>query len=212
MNVCVCLQGETKVLKLKNLRPQDFANYTCQVSVRNVCDIPDSSVTFRLTNSTSEFSNTHTLVFAAVVSFVLLLSFYFAHFYYRNKMTWGWSLFLRLADSGKLLENLSFLLKRFFSPWLCVDLSGLIYLSLITSSLFPLVIHFSSAFSRSLSVSAVETFSSEQHRNSHVYLWSCWSLHWFVSQVFLLFWSKRHYHCAVLYWEISQLTGCCCCC
>ncbi|XP_065152190.1 MAM domain-containing glycosylphosphatidylinositol anchor protein 1 isoform X1 [Paramisgurnus dabryanus] len=46
-------QGETKVLKLKNLRPQDFANYTCQVSVRNVCDIPDSSVTFRLTNATT---------------------------------------------------------------------------------------------------------------------------------------------------------------
>ncbi|TRZ03551.1 hypothetical protein DNTS_021097, partial [Danionella cerebrum] len=45
-------QGETKVLKLKNLRPQDFANYTCQVSVRNVCDIPDTSVTFRLTNTT----------------------------------------------------------------------------------------------------------------------------------------------------------------
>ncbi|XP_016101719.1 MAM domain-containing glycosylphosphatidylinositol anchor protein 1-like [Sinocyclocheilus grahami] len=46
-------QGETKVLKLKNLRPQDFANYTCQVSVRNVCDIQDSSVTFRLTNTTT---------------------------------------------------------------------------------------------------------------------------------------------------------------
>ncbi|KAI1895183.1 hypothetical protein AGOR_G00103670 [Albula goreensis] len=46
-------QGETKVLKLKNLRPQDFANYTCQVSVRNVCDIPDSSVTFLLTTATS---------------------------------------------------------------------------------------------------------------------------------------------------------------
>ncbi|XP_073690672.1 MAM domain-containing glycosylphosphatidylinositol anchor protein 1 [Garra rufa] len=46
-------QGETKVLKLKNLRPQDFANYTCQVSVRNVCDISDSSVTFRLTNTTT---------------------------------------------------------------------------------------------------------------------------------------------------------------
>ncbi|XP_026120682.1 MAM domain-containing glycosylphosphatidylinositol anchor protein 1-like [Carassius auratus] len=53
MCVCVCLQGETKVLKLKNLRPQDFANYTCQVSVRNVCDIADSSVTFRLTNTTT---------------------------------------------------------------------------------------------------------------------------------------------------------------
>ncbi|TST98577.1 MAM domain-containing glycosylphosphatidylinositol anchor protein 1 [Bagarius yarrelli] len=46
-------QGETKVLKLKNLRPQDFANYTCQVSVRNVCDIPDTSITFRLTNATT---------------------------------------------------------------------------------------------------------------------------------------------------------------
>ncbi|XP_051780673.1 MAM domain-containing glycosylphosphatidylinositol anchor protein 1 [Erpetoichthys calabaricus] len=46
-------QGETKVLKLKNLRPQDFANYTCQVSVRNVCNIPDKSVTFQLTNATS---------------------------------------------------------------------------------------------------------------------------------------------------------------
>ncbi|XP_075454900.1 MAM domain-containing glycosylphosphatidylinositol anchor protein 1 isoform X2 [Ascaphus truei] len=45
-------QGETKVLKLKNLRPQDYANYTCQVSVRNVCGIPDKSITFRLTNRT----------------------------------------------------------------------------------------------------------------------------------------------------------------
>lgn len=47
-------QGETKVLKLKNLRPKDFANYTCEVTVRNVCDIPESSVTFRLTNATSK--------------------------------------------------------------------------------------------------------------------------------------------------------------
>ncbi|MGH0156743.1 UNVERIFIED_CONTAM: hypothetical protein FKN15_063206 [Acipenser sinensis] len=46
-------QGETNVLKLKNLRPQDFANYTCQVSVRNVCNIPDKSITFQLTNATS---------------------------------------------------------------------------------------------------------------------------------------------------------------
>ncbi|XP_040286715.1 MAM domain-containing glycosylphosphatidylinositol anchor protein 1 isoform X3 [Bufo bufo] len=46
-------QGETKVLKLKNLRPQDYANYTCQVSVRNVCGIPDKSITFRLTNKTA---------------------------------------------------------------------------------------------------------------------------------------------------------------
>ncbi|XP_012723466.2 MAM domain-containing glycosylphosphatidylinositol anchor protein 1 isoform X1 [Fundulus heteroclitus] len=46
-------QGETKVLKLKNLRPKDFADYTCQVSVRNVCNIEDKSVTFRLTNATA---------------------------------------------------------------------------------------------------------------------------------------------------------------
>ncbi|XP_029448766.1 MAM domain-containing glycosylphosphatidylinositol anchor protein 1 isoform X1 [Rhinatrema bivittatum] len=45
-------QGETKVLKVKNLRPQDYASYTCQVSVRNVCGIPDKSVTFQLTNIT----------------------------------------------------------------------------------------------------------------------------------------------------------------
>lgn len=45
-------QGETKVLKLKNLRPQDYASYTCQVSVRNVCGIPDKAITFRLTNTT----------------------------------------------------------------------------------------------------------------------------------------------------------------
>ncbi|XP_024911228.1 MAM domain-containing glycosylphosphatidylinositol anchor protein 1 isoform X1 [Cynoglossus semilaevis] len=46
-------QGETKVLKLKNLRPKDLADYTCQVSVRNVCNIEDKSVTFRLTNATA---------------------------------------------------------------------------------------------------------------------------------------------------------------
>ncbi|KFP63790.1 MAM domain-containing glycosylphosphatidylinositol anchor protein 1, partial [Cariama cristata] len=45
--------GETKVLKLKNLRPQDYASYTCQVSVRNVCSIPDKSITFQLTNTTA---------------------------------------------------------------------------------------------------------------------------------------------------------------
>ncbi|CAB1350066.1 unnamed protein product [Coregonus sp. 'balchen'] len=28
-------QGETKILKLKNLRPQDYANYSCIASVRN---------------------------------------------------------------------------------------------------------------------------------------------------------------------------------
>ncbi|XP_016353998.1 MAM domain-containing glycosylphosphatidylinositol anchor protein 2-like isoform X1 [Sinocyclocheilus anshuiensis] len=46
-------QGETKILKLKNLRPQDYANYTCIASVRNVCGIPDKSVLFRLTNKTA---------------------------------------------------------------------------------------------------------------------------------------------------------------
>lgn len=53
--VLILLQGETKVLKLKNLRPKDFADYTCQVSVRNVCNIEDKSVTFRLTNATGSF-------------------------------------------------------------------------------------------------------------------------------------------------------------
>uniref|UniRef100_A0A672Q4H1 MAM domain containing glycosylphosphatidylinositol anchor 2 n=1 Tax=Sinocyclocheilus grahami TaxID=75366 RepID=A0A672Q4H1_SINGR len=46
-------QGETKILKLKNLRPQDYANYTCTASVRNVCGIPDKSLLFRLTNKTA---------------------------------------------------------------------------------------------------------------------------------------------------------------
>lgn len=46
------LQGETKILKLKNLRPQDYANYTCTASVRNVCGIPDKSILFQLTNKT----------------------------------------------------------------------------------------------------------------------------------------------------------------
>ncbi|CAL8314168.1 unnamed protein product [Boreogadus saida] len=45
--------GETKILKLKNLRPQDYANYSCIASVRNVCGIPDRSVIFRLTNKTA---------------------------------------------------------------------------------------------------------------------------------------------------------------
>ncbi|XP_053080411.1 MAM domain-containing glycosylphosphatidylinositol anchor protein 2 isoform X2 [Acinonyx jubatus] len=45
-------QGETKILKLKNLRPQDYANYSCIASVRNVCNIPDKMVSFRLSNKT----------------------------------------------------------------------------------------------------------------------------------------------------------------
>ncbi|XP_070401241.1 MAM domain-containing glycosylphosphatidylinositol anchor protein 2 isoform X5 [Nothobranchius furzeri] len=46
-------QGETKILKLKNLRPQDYANYSCIASVRNVCGIPDRSVIFQLTDKTA---------------------------------------------------------------------------------------------------------------------------------------------------------------
>ncbi|MBN3298834.1 MDGA2 protein, partial [Amia calva] len=46
-------QGETKILKLKNLRPQDYANYSCISSVRGVCGIGDKTVVFRLTNKTA---------------------------------------------------------------------------------------------------------------------------------------------------------------
>ncbi|XP_007473294.1 MAM domain-containing glycosylphosphatidylinositol anchor protein 2 isoform X2 [Monodelphis domestica] len=45
-------QGETKILKLKNLRPQDYANYSCIASVRSVCNIPDKMVSFKLSNKT----------------------------------------------------------------------------------------------------------------------------------------------------------------
>ncbi|XP_061781132.1 MAM domain-containing glycosylphosphatidylinositol anchor protein 2 [Nerophis lumbriciformis] len=46
-------QGETKILKLKNLRPQDYANYTCIASVRNVCAIADKRAHFSLNNRTA---------------------------------------------------------------------------------------------------------------------------------------------------------------
>ncbi|XP_042244412.1 MAM domain-containing glycosylphosphatidylinositol anchor protein 2 [Thunnus maccoyii] len=46
-------QGETKILKLKNLRPQDYANYTCISSVRNVCGIGDKNAHFSLNNRTA---------------------------------------------------------------------------------------------------------------------------------------------------------------
>lgn len=46
------LQGETKILKLKNLRPQDYAQYTCIASVRQVCGIGDKSAVFNLNNKT----------------------------------------------------------------------------------------------------------------------------------------------------------------
>uniref|UniRef100_A0AAQ5ZBT8 MAM domain containing glycosylphosphatidylinositol anchor 2a n=1 Tax=Amphiprion ocellaris TaxID=80972 RepID=A0AAQ5ZBT8_AMPOC len=46
-------QGETKILKLKNLRPQDYADYTCISSVRNVCGIGDKSARFSLNNRTA---------------------------------------------------------------------------------------------------------------------------------------------------------------
>ncbi|KAF7647917.1 hypothetical protein LDENG_00164580, partial [Lucifuga dentata] len=47
-------QGETKILKLKNLRPQDYAEYTCVASVRNVCDIAEKSTRFNLSNKTDD--------------------------------------------------------------------------------------------------------------------------------------------------------------
>ncbi|XP_072221770.1 MAM domain-containing glycosylphosphatidylinositol anchor protein 2 [Leuresthes tenuis] len=46
-------QGETKILKLKNLRLQDYADYTCISSVRNVCGIRDKSTHFSLNNRTA---------------------------------------------------------------------------------------------------------------------------------------------------------------
>ncbi|XP_075872850.1 MAM domain-containing glycosylphosphatidylinositol anchor protein 2-like [Nelusetta ayraudi] len=46
-------QGETKILKLKNLRPQDYAQYTCMASVRQVCGIGDKSALFNLNNRTA---------------------------------------------------------------------------------------------------------------------------------------------------------------
>ncbi|XP_074517028.1 MAM domain-containing glycosylphosphatidylinositol anchor protein 2 isoform X2 [Sebastes fasciatus] len=46
-------QGETKILKLKNLRPQDYAGYTCISSVRSVCGIEDKSAHFSLNNRTA---------------------------------------------------------------------------------------------------------------------------------------------------------------
>uniref|UniRef100_A0A672K271 MAM domain containing glycosylphosphatidylinositol anchor 2 n=1 Tax=Sinocyclocheilus grahami TaxID=75366 RepID=A0A672K271_SINGR len=49
-------QGETKILKLKNLRPKDYANYSCIASVRNVCGLADRRVVFRLTNKTAPAS------------------------------------------------------------------------------------------------------------------------------------------------------------
>uniref|UniRef100_A0A8C1YP52 MAM domain containing glycosylphosphatidylinositol anchor 2 n=1 Tax=Cyprinus carpio TaxID=7962 RepID=A0A8C1YP52_CYPCA len=49
-------QGETKILKLKNLRPKDYANYSCIASIRNVCGIADRRVVFRLTNKTAPAS------------------------------------------------------------------------------------------------------------------------------------------------------------
>lgn len=59
------LQGETKILKLKNLRPQDYANYSCVASVRNVCGIPDRSVIFRLTNKTGSDRDTGNILIVA---------------------------------------------------------------------------------------------------------------------------------------------------
>ncbi|XP_041827265.1 MAM domain-containing glycosylphosphatidylinositol anchor protein 2 [Melanotaenia boesemani] len=46
-------EGETKILKLKNLRLQDYADYTCISSVRNVCGIDDKRAHFGLNNRTA---------------------------------------------------------------------------------------------------------------------------------------------------------------
>lgn len=46
-------QGETKILKLKNLRPVDLSDYSCVASVQGVCGLRDKSATFRLSNSTA---------------------------------------------------------------------------------------------------------------------------------------------------------------
>ncbi|KAM4723741.1 MAM domain-containing glycosylphosphatidylinositol anchor protein 2 isoform 2-T2 [Anableps anableps] len=46
-------QGETKILKLKNLRLQDYADYTCIASVKNACGIRDRSTHFSLNNRTA---------------------------------------------------------------------------------------------------------------------------------------------------------------
>ncbi|CAF89641.1 unnamed protein product, partial [Tetraodon nigroviridis] len=46
-------QGETKILKLKNLRPQDYAEYSCISSVRSICGIRDKIAHFSLTNQTA---------------------------------------------------------------------------------------------------------------------------------------------------------------
>ncbi|XP_054882637.1 MAM domain-containing glycosylphosphatidylinositol anchor protein 2-like isoform X3 [Poeciliopsis prolifica] len=45
-------QGQTKILKLKNLRLQDYADYTCFASVKNSCGIRDRSTHFILNNKT----------------------------------------------------------------------------------------------------------------------------------------------------------------
>uniref|UniRef100_A0A673B5Q4 MAM domain containing glycosylphosphatidylinositol anchor 2a n=1 Tax=Sphaeramia orbicularis TaxID=375764 RepID=A0A673B5Q4_9TELE len=47
------IRGETKILKLKNLRPQDYSDYTCVASVRSVCAIDDKSAHFSLSNRTA---------------------------------------------------------------------------------------------------------------------------------------------------------------
>lgn len=197
--VCVCLQGETKVLKLKNLRPQDFANYTCQVSVRNVCDIPDSSVTFRLTNSTSEFpsvlKHTHTRICNWVLRSwfcEILLSFYFAHFVTGIKCIFV----VRETVGGTVFSSQTLLL----SLVVCWP----VYLSLITSSIFPL-------FIPSLCVLSFTVCQrcGDVQLVSRVSLIMLVSALVCVSGLSLVLKAGVHYHCSVLY---QQLTGCCCCC
>lgn len=76
VSVCM-LQGETKILKLKNLRPQDYAVYTCVASVTNVCGITDKSAHFSLSNNTGSHTHMHMHMHARtqqdMCTFVLLI-------------------------------------------------------------------------------------------------------------------------------------------
>uniref|UniRef100_UPI00358E3865 MAM domain-containing glycosylphosphatidylinositol anchor protein 1-like n=1 Tax=Myxine glutinosa TaxID=7769 RepID=UPI00358E3865 len=45
-------EADVNILKLKNLRHQDFANYSCRVSVCGVCGIPDATISFLLSTTT----------------------------------------------------------------------------------------------------------------------------------------------------------------
>lgn len=97
MSVWSELQGETKILKLKNLRPQDYANYSCIASVRNVCGILDRSVIFTLTNRTGNGSGARRAEWTAAED---TSSFYLRR---RTCQKWRLSCFSSASPSIKLL-------------------------------------------------------------------------------------------------------------